>query len=63
MAERVLVATTKEKRVEGILYWVKSNEDGFLEIWASVLARGGRPKKKKKIKEDKKNNEEKNDSQ
>ena len=58
MTEKILVTTTKEKKVDGILYWVKANKEGFLEIWASLISRGGRPKKKKRQKEEQKKSDE-----
>jgi len=41
MSEKLL--TTNIKRVAGNLYFVKSNEEGFLEIFT---AKAGRPSKK-----------------
>jgi len=35
----------KIKREKGYLYFVKSDDDGFLEVWKAKLNTGGRKKK------------------
>jgi len=43
-----LIATTTIKRQPGMLYFVKSDENGNLCVYEATMARGGRQKKKEK---------------
>ena len=54
MAERIKILTTEIPRDAGILYFLKSNEEGYLEIWATLLNRSGNiPLKERRKNKDK----------
>jgi len=52
MGERI--ARIKQQREKGYLYYVKSDEDGWLCVHKAIMKRGGK-KKDKKIDEENKN--------
>jgi hypothetical protein len=55
-----ILARINLKREPGKLYYIKSDEEGYLLICEADLARGGKKKKKKKLKGGLKNDTDKN---
>lgn len=41
----IRIAKLKLKREKGYLYYVKSDEEGYLEVCKAIMARGGKKKK------------------
>ena len=46
VADRIKIAELKEMREPNTLYYVKSNNDGYLEVWKVKMARGRKNKVK-----------------
>jgi hypothetical protein len=44
MGERI--CKLKIKREKEFLYYVKSDEEGYLEMWKTIMKRGGKRKKR-----------------